>query len=251
MNIIELVKKIKNIDTFPAKRFIKHYQTEEIVSRPEPEVFAEDLPKFDECTLKKMQEAFWDSPRAKAYVRGRRISKASAELYGLGYDKYSDMVVTPMFDTDGDCVGVIKRSIEGKAFKNSYNLPTSKTLFGIHIAKAQSVDEVVLCESNFDAILSHQSGHPAVATLGGTFSDYHLTQISRYFNKVVIAVDTDEGGQKFARRIAKACKSRGMYVYRIQYNEYEMLPHGAKDFGECKSIEEIAQAVRFAEPYVL
>jgi DNA primase len=168
------------------------------------------------------------------------------------------MIVTPMYDNRGVSVGVIKRSIEGKEFKNSFNLPSTKTLFGIHIAKAQSVDEVVLCESNFDAILSHQSGHPAVATLGATFSDYHLTQLSRYFNKVVIATDNDEGGHKFAERIGRRCKERGLFVYRMQYSQFEMLPDDAKDFGEIaknydvlEAREKIAQSIRFAVPMIL
>ena len=251
MNVIEFVQRVRGTAYYPALRFVKNLQVEDIVEQPKVEVFAEDLPKFDTQLLKRYQEDFWSTPRAKSYVKFRGISRYSAELFGLGYDRYKDQVITPMFDKDGDCVGVIRRSIEGKSFKNSPNLPTSKTLFGIHIAKAQSVDEVVICESNFDAILSHQSGHPAVATLGGTFTDFHLTQISRYFNKVILAVDNDEGGHKFAKRIARMCKERGMYVYRMQYSQYEMLPGNVKDFGDVKDTEKIAQAVRFAVPFVL
>lgn len=256
MNIVEFVGKVQGIGYFPSLRFINNLKSEDIVVEPTEEKEAEDLVPYSTSALKYFQDNFWESKRAKDYVKGRGIRKASAETFGLGYDpkvklgtgEVVDMVVTPMFDKDGICIGVIKRSIDGKAFKNSYNLPSSKSMFGIHIAKAQNCDEVVICESNFDAILSHQSGHPAVATLGGIFSEYHLTQISRYFNKVVIAVDVDEEGELFAQKIGKMCKKRGLYTYRIQYSQYEALPHGAKDFGECKSDEEIAQAVRFAVP---
>lgn len=252
MSLLELVKKIRGIGTFPALRFIKRFESDDLPIKTHKEVFAgpEDFTKFDEDLLQKMQDDFWETPRAKNYVKSRGISRHSAELFGLAYDKANDMVVTPMFDTNGTCVGIIERSIEGKRFKNSYGLPTSHTLFGIHIAKRQSTDKVVICESNFDAILSHQSGHPAVATLGGTFNDYHLTQLARSFSKVVIGVDVDEAGNKFAKRIAKACKNRGLFVYRIQFDQFNTLPHGAKDFGDC-TMDEIAQSVRNAVPFVL
>lgn len=252
MSIIEVVKDIKGIGHFPALRFIKQFEGEDVLFRPEPEIEEEvELPVFDVDLLARLQKDFWESDRAKNYIRGRNISKASAIKFGLGYDKYKDMVATPMFDNSGVCVGAIYRSIEGKAFKNSFNLPTSKTLFGIHIAKSQNTDEVVVCESNFDAILSDQAGHPAVATLGGTFNKYHVSQLARYFNKVVIAVDNEDKGHAFAERIGRLCKKNGLYVYRMQYSEYEMLPGDVKDFGECRSMEEIDQSIRNACSFML
>lgn len=252
MHLVELVRTINRCGLFPAMRLIKRYERERKIGQEIRDILAkpEELPPFDKQLLLEYQEDFWDTPRAKNYIKSRGISKHSAELFGLGYDRNRDMVVTPMFDTNGTCVGVIRRSIDGKEFKNSFGLPKSKTLFGIHIAKRQTTDKVVVCESNFDAIRAFQSGYAAVATLGAGFNEYHGTQLSRSFSKVVIGVDVDEGGEQLTKKIAKQCKQRGLSPYRIRYSEAEILPHGAKDFGDCTD-KEIAQAIRHARPVVL
>ena len=252
MPFVDFVREVGGMGLFPALRLIKKYETERDVATGIKEIFAkpEDLPPFDPELLEKFQEDFWKTPRAQKYIQSRGISRHSAEQFGLGYDKPSDMVVTPMFDTNGVCIGVIKRSIDGKEFKNSFGLPKGKSLFGINIAKKRATEKVVVCESNFDAIRATQSGYAAVALLGAGFNDIHCTQLARSFSKVIIATDLDEAGMKLANSVAKKCRERGLAVYRIKYSEAEILPHGAKDLGDC-SDEEIAQAIRLARPHVL
>lgn len=254
MPLIELVKEMRQCDTFPALRFIKKFEIERDASKEIEEIFAkpEDMPLFDLGLLEKYQRDFWDTPKAQRYIASRGISKNSAQHFGIGYDTYNNMVITPMFDAKGQCVGTIGRTIEGeKRFKNSFNLPTSKTLFNFHNAKRAASDSLVLVEANFDAIRAHQSGYPNVcACLGGSFTEYHISQIARTFSKLIIATDNDEAGHKFANRIARVCRKRSLPTYRIRYSGSEMLPHDAKDFGDCDDIE-IAQAIRLAEPFVI
>lgn len=199
--------------------------------------------------LKKLQEWYWESEEAQAYIESRGINQYSAKHFGIGYDPHRRTIVTPMFDTNEVCIGLIGRSIEGKNFKNSKGLPKSKTLWNIGKAKRQATDTLVVVESNFDGIRAHQAGYPAVvATLGSQFSDYYITQIARTFSKVIIAVDVDEAGESFAKRIAKLLNKRGITTYRIQWAPGQKLPPGAKDLGDC-SDQDIAKALKFAELY--
>lgn len=252
LSLIELVMEMRGCDMFPALRFIKKYETETNIAKEIEDVFAgeEDLPKFDIDVLTRMQKDFWDSSRAQKYIASRKITKHLAESFGIGYDKPNDMVVTPMFDVDENCVGVIGRSIEGKRFKNSFNLPTSKTLFNFNRARKQSTDTLILTEANFDTILATGAGFPnTVACLGGSFTDYHATQVSRSFSRLIIGTDNDDAGHAFAKRIAKKCRNRGLSIYRMHYDVTCVLPHGKKDWGDCTS-EEIIQSIKNAEPLV-
>lgn len=259
MHLVDLIREVKGCGLFPALRMLKRHEVERDVAEGIKEIFAkpEEIPPFDPDLLKRYQEDFWNSPRAKNYIKSRGITRHSAEIFGLGYDKavklssgeIIDMVVTPMYDTNGVCIGVVKRSIDGKEFKNSYGLPKGKSLFNIHLAKRRATEKVVICESNFDAIRATQAGYSAVALLGAGFNDYHCNQLRRSFSKVIIATDTDEAGIKLANTVAKKCRSFGLAVYRVRYSEAELLPHGAKDLGDLTD-DEIAQSIRLARPYV-
>ncbi len=77
------------------------------------------------------------------------MSEASS-YFELGYSENMGMVTVPVHSPDGMAIGIVGRSIEGKAFKNSTNLPKSKTLFNIHRAKKIG-DQVIVVESSFDA----------------------------------------------------------------------------------------------------
>ena len=245
----ELVKAVKGWDTMRTIRFIEKYSFDE---RPVDEILTEiyagkdEMPVFDLGILEKLQNAYAESDRAQEYVESRNIKMRTAHHFGLGYNPVDDMIITPMFSTFNTCVGIIGRTISYKRFKNSPGLPSKKTLFNFQNARKAGSETCVVVESNFDALRVHQSGYPnVVATLGGTFSDFHLSQISRSFNKVIIGVDADEAGLKFADKISKSCKSRYMQVYRAAYSELDIFPPGAKDFGDC-SDEDIAWCIRNA-----
>lgn len=228
-----MVRQLKGWDFAQSLRYIERYATEDVsIQDVVTEIYADqdELPEFPLEELERLQEDFRESERARRYVAGRGISKFAARDFGLAYDKTHDMICTPMFDTNGNPVGLIRRTIEGKSFKNTYNLPTRKTLFNIHKAKRTGSETLILTESNFDAIRIHQTGFANVcATLGGTFSDYHVSQVYRSFDNIILMTDDDDAGRKFAKKIKEKAKQYGISVYRGRYDEYNLFPNGAKD----------------------
>ena len=248
LKLLEFIKKIKHWDTMRTMRYIEGHKTKEVPLTErikEKYVKRNELPSFDLDILHAMQEEYWNSEEAQAYLAGRGINEYSAKHFGIGYDPGRGMILTPMFSTDGDCVGVIGRSIVGKDFKNSFGLPTKTTLFNINNAKRQGSDTLILTESNFDAIRVHQSGHPNVcATLGGTFSDYHVTQIYRSFSNLLLMTDDDEPGIAFGKKITAKARKFGLTVYRGRFDEFNLFPRGAKDAcSEGVSDREISHCV--------
>ena len=132
----------------------------------------EDKPMFQEFssdTLNKLHSELISTKEGIEYFKSRGINQESANYFELGYSSNMKMVTVPVHSPDGMAIGLVGRSIEGKSFKNSTNLPKSKTLFNIHRAKKIG-DHVIVVESSFDAIRVHQAGFPNVAV-----SYTHLT----------------------------------------------------------------------------
>jgi DNA primase len=153
------------------------------------------------------------------------------------------MVTVPVHSPDGLAVGIVGRSISEKKFKNSNNLPRSKTMFNIHRAKKIG-DNVIIVESSFDAIRVHQAGFPnVIATLGGHISTENIALINRYFNKVTLMTDADHAGRELANSIASRLKNKDLLWASYEYGK--IYPHDAKDAGDLTE-EEIKACIKNA-----
>ena len=169
---------------FEAMRFISAKETESLENFDE--LLAEtmeDKPMFEEFSeevLKKLYTDLISTTTGKDYFYSRGINQQSIIDFGLGYSQNMGMVTVPVHSPDGMPIGIVGRSIEGKSFKNSTNLPKSKTMFNVHRAKKIG-DHVIIVESSFDAIRIHQAGFPnVVATLGGFLSKEQHHILNRY-----------------------------------------------------------------------
>ena len=161
--------------------------------------------------------------------------------FELGYSENQNMVTVPVHTLDGLPIGLVGRSIEGKSFKNSTNLPKSKTLFNIHRAKKIG-DHVIIVESSFDAIRVHQAGFPnVVATLGGFLSTDQHNLLNRHFNKITIMTDNDLAGRELGSGIAYKLKNKDILWSSFEYGK--IYPHDAKDAGDMTD-EEIKTCVK-------
>lgn len=167
---------------------------------------APDFVPFDEFTVKRLNTAALESPRAVRYYQGRLITKESVKKFGLGYSEKQDMVTIPVHTPDGMCVGFVGRSVEGKDFKNTPKLPKSKILFNLHRVKTSRTVYVV--ESSFDAIRLDQCGMPAVATLGASVNGTQIALLQKYFNDVIVIADNDEAGNNMKDKLIEKLGSR-------------------------------------------
>ena len=191
--------------------------------------------EFPEETLKSLYNGLAASEKAKEYLKSRGIDLQSMTYFSLGYSENMNMVTVPVHSPVGMPIGVVGRSIEGKSFKNSTNLPKSKTLFNIHRAKRMG-GAVVIVESSFDAIRVHQSGYPnVVATLGGFISKINIQNLNRNFTKVIIMTDADPAGRELGKTIASSLKNKE--ILWAHYSNDMLYPHDAKDVGDMTEEE--------------
>jgi len=231
-DLTELVMHTSGRTYFEAARFIKSKESatdiESLVTRhlsKDPE-FVE----FDEFTIKRLNTAATESPRAMRYFTGRLITEESVRKFQLGYSDKRDMITIPVHSPDGMCVGFVGRSIEGKEFKNSPKLPKSKTLFNLNRVKTSR--QVYVVESSFDAIRLDQCGMPAVATLGASVNNTQIELLRKYFNEVIVIADNDEAGGNMKDRLVEKLENR---VTVVQLNKQY------KDIGDMddESIKEL------------
>lgn len=244
-NLTDLVKRVLNKNDFQAIRFISAQETEMLNNFNQ--LLAEtmsDKPEFEEFpkeTLDKLHSSILASDKAKEYFKSRGIMQESIVHFNLGYSENMGMVTVPVHSPDGMAIGIVGRSIEGKAFKNSINLPKSKTLFNIHRAKKIG-DQAIVVESSFDAIRVHQAGFPnVVATLGGFLSTEQQNLLNRHFSKITIMTDNDVAGRGLGQSIAIKLKFKDLLWASYEYGK--IYPHDAKDAGDL-SDEEIRVCIK-------
>jgi len=177
---------------------------------------------FDEKLINKLYKNVFTNSRAMKYFNDRGITKDSIDRYKLGYSLTQDMVTIPVHSPDGHCLGFVGRSIEGKQFKNSIDLPKSKTLFNLW--RNRRVDKIFVVESSFDAIRIEQAGGHAVATLGATVSKEQRKLLKQYFNQVIALGDMDMAGQNMSNKLLTDLGSGKCIVAK--------LPDGIKDVSD-------------------
>lgn len=122
------------------------------------------------------------------------------------YDRFSDRVVFPIFDTNKRVVAFGGRILNDGHPKylnspESMLFDKSRTLYGLHLAKQVKHSYYILVEGYMDVIAMHKAGFSqTVASLGTAFTQGHARLLKRYTNQVVILYDSDLAGQKATLR---------------------------------------------------
>jgi DNA primase len=246
--VLDLVKKLTNRNDFEAMRFIASSKLTEAEAFEEGlKEMLDEKPEFVEFsseTLKSLHDGL--NEESRSYYAKRHINADAIEHFNLGYSQKQGMVTVPLHSPDGLPVGIIGRSIEGKSFKNSPNLPRNKTMFNLHRAKREG-GTIIVVESSFDAIRLWQAGYPnAVATLGGSISDTNLNHLNKYSSTIIIMTDNDIAGKALGKTIANKLKNKNILWAR--YDASLVYPRQAKDVGDLTD-EEIKQCVKNAIPH--
>jgi DNA primase len=215
-DLIELIMHTSGRTYFESVRYIKSKEQESTIENDINRQLIEKplYTQFDEFTIKRLNNAALESPRAVTYYQGRRISKDSVIRFALGYSEKQDMVTIPVHSPDAMLVGFVGRSVEGKEFKNTPGLPKSKVLFNLH--RVKTAPKVYVVESSFDAIRLDQCGFPAVATLGSNVSNFQIDLLQRYFNDIIVIADNDEAGGNMKDRLVERLGNR---VTVVQLNK--------------------------------
>jgi len=207
-DIVDLVMTQTGRSYFESIRFIKSKESGNSIEAEVAKRLVEkpDYVPYDEVLVKRLNTTALESPRAKSYYFGRKITEESVRKFSLGYSEKRDMVTIPIHSPEGMLVGFVGRSVEGKEFQNTPKLPKSKVLFNLHRVKSSKTVYVV--ESSFDAIRLDQCGFAAVATLGSNVSNIQTDLLKKYFNDIIVIADNDEAGGNMVSKLQERLDSR-------------------------------------------
>lgn len=159
--------------------------------------------------------------KAGADIRGR------LERIGLyretGHEHFAGSLVVPVIDEGG-----VIREVYGRKIRNDLRPGTPLHLYlpGPHRGVwnvegvAGSGGEVILAEALIDAMTFWSAGFRNVTATYGTggFTDDHLAVFRRYgVERVLIAFDRDEAGERAAEALAERLIEAGIGAYRILF----------------------------------
>ena len=166
--------------------------------------------------------------------------RARLEKVGIyrasGHEHFNGSVVVPVLDDAGGVCELYGRKITPRLRPGT---PLHLYLPGhaergrgvFNLAALQAAKEIILCESIIDALTFWCAGYRNVTTAYGVegFTDELLAAFKRCgTQRVLIAYDRDEAGERAAAKLAPVLMSEGIECYRIQFpkgmdaNEYAL-----------------------------
>lgn len=175
--------------------------------------------------------------RTLGYRLGGTKERERLERLGImrasGHEHFNGSLVVPILDEHGRVLGMYGRKVTPD-YKLRKGTPPHLYLPGPHRgvfnAAALAADQtVILCEAILDALTFWNAGFRNVTTSYGVegFTAAHLEAFRRHrTERVLIAYDRDEAGDRAAEALAEQLRDEGMEVLRVQFprgqdaNEY-------------------------------
>jgi DNA primase len=150
-----------------------------------------------------------------------------------GHEHFNGSVVIPVFDAHGNVSELYGRKITSQLRKGT---PLHLYLPGPHrgvwnTEALQASKEVILCEALIDALTFWCAGYRDVTASYGVegFTEDHLAAFRTYgTERVLIAYDRDDAGEKAAAKLAEKLIGVGLECFRVQFpkgmdaNEYAL-----------------------------
>ncbi|MCA1601988.1 MAG: toprim domain-containing protein [Acidobacteria bacterium] len=169
-------------------------------------------------------------------VAGRQIRGRLQQL-GIyresGHEHLNGCLVIPIFDEHGQVTEIYGRKIvRGLKADIALHLYLPGPHRGVwNIEALQTTKEIILCEALIDALTFWCAGYRNVTASYGVegFTEDHLAAFQRYgTERVLIAYDRDDAGEKAAGALAERLIASGIECFRIHFpkgmdaNEYAL-----------------------------
>lgn len=227
------------------------YYHERLKQTPEALAYLEKRGLNDPALIDRFKLGFAD--RTLGLRLPEKTRKAGAEIrsrlqkVGLwresGHEHFNGSIVIPVISASGEITEVYGRKInEGLRPGTPYHLYLPGPHRGVWNELAlEAHKEVILCEALIDALTFWCAGYQNVTASYGIegFTADHLAAFKqRNVERVLIAYDRDEAGDRAAEKLAKQLLAEGLDCYRIVFpkgmdaNEYALkVTPAAKSLG--------------------
>jgi hypothetical protein len=146
-------------------------------------------------------------------------------LRASGHEHFNGSLVIPVLDENGNVTEVYGRKItEGLKAGTPLHLYLPGAHKGVWNVGALGVGkEIILCEALIDALTFWCAGYRNVTASYGVegFTDDHLVAFKKFgTERVLIAYDRDDSGERAAEKLAEQLIAAGIEAWRVQF------PHG-------------------------
>lgn len=153
------------------------------------------------------------------YFLSRGLSATSLKSFSAFFcekpkNRLYNRACFPIFDIENHMVGFCGRSVNGQTPKwlfHPYNIPISKTFFGIDHAKEciKITKTVILVEGQLDVVKMHEIGVTnTVGIFGVNLSDHQIKALLKLgVLFVILCLDPDKAGEKGVSKIEAKCSS--------------------------------------------
>jgi DNA primase len=152
---------------------------------------------------------------------GERLRSRLTQL-GLwresGHEHFNGCIVVPLHDEHGHAVSFYGRRAQKGEMKHLYPPGAHRGLFN---RECLQQTEIILCEAVLDALTFWGNGFKNVTCLFGTegFTD-ELWEALKKVQRIRIAYDADDAGERAAQRDTERFQKHGIEVFRVKF------PHG-------------------------
>ena len=187
--------------------------------------------EWDSLTGHLLSEGYTKEEIKEGFLAG--VSQKSGRLF----DMFRGRIMFPIFDISGNVIAFGGRIITDAKPKylNSSDTPVfkkSRNLFALERAKNNTTSSLILCEGYMDVVALHQAGFTnAVATLGTAITSEQARIMSRYAKVVYICYDSDEAGQRAAKKAIDLLSEVGISVKVIRVENAKDPDEFIKKFG--------------------
>lgn len=160
-----------------------------------------------------------------------------------GHEHFNGSLIVPVFDEADNVVEVYGRklldNLRAGTPKHLYLPGPHRGVWNLDALKASR--EIILCEALLDALTFWCAGYRNVTSSYGIegFTDDHLAAFKQHgTERVLIAYDRDDAGERGAQKVAERLMAEGIECFRIQFpkgmdaNEYALkVAPAAKSLG--------------------
>jgi len=175
-----------------------------------------------------------EGARGLDYLTNRGIVEGSIREWNLGYCPsfvndmiFNDRIIIPYCDQHNRAIAVAARKIENeKPYWWNEKFPKGDFLFGLNKTKKNIFynNLAIVVEGQFDVISLYQHGITiAVGLCGSSLNEHRINLLSRYCNRVILAMDQDanQAGQIAAGTIFELLKRRNFHIYHWYLSKNE------------------------------
>ena len=139
-----------------------------------------------------------------------------------GHEHFNGSLIVPVFDEAGNVVEVYGRklldNLRAGTPKHLYLPGPHRGVWNLDALKASR--EIILCEALIDALTFWCAGYRNVTSAYGIegFTDDHLAAFTQHgTERVLIAYDRDDAGERGAQKVAERLMAEGIECFRIQF----------------------------------